>query len=258
MTIAIVTGGAGDIGTAIGKALGAAGYAIAVVDISESACIQTAADLEAEGFTAFAAPVDITEPLAVSAMAEQVMAHGDVEAIINNAGRASAPDFESADVEDWLQAQAINLNGAYFVTRAFIPALKARRKGVVVNIASANGLGSYGNPAYSVAKAGLIHYTRLLAVEYGAYGIRAISVVPGSVRTRAWATRVERNPAIFDELRKWAPLGRIVEPREVANVVTFAVSDAASAITGSAIVVDCGSLAGNNLKSDIITAGDRG
>jgi NAD(P)-dependent dehydrogenase (short-subunit alcohol dehydrogenase family) len=257
MAIAVVTGGAGDIGMAIGRALGRSGHTIAIVDVDSARCEAAVADLGKDGIDALSVTADISDVDAVDRMARAVLAQGEVAVIVNNAGRASAPDFETGDEADWLDAQAVNLNGAYFVTRSFLPALKARGGGVIVNIASGNGLGAYGNPAYSVAKAGLLHYTRLLAVEYGPAGIRAVSVVPGSVRTRAWAHRCEKNPRLLEELRKWHPLRRIVEPEDVANVVAFCVSDAARAITGSAIMVDCGSLAGNTVLADLITAGDR-
>src|SRR5690606_33805222 len=142
---------------------------------------------------------------------------------------------------------ALNLDGANYVTRAFLPALKARRRGVIVNIASVNGLGTFGNPAYSVAKAGLIHLTRQLAVEYGPFGIRALSVVPGTVRSPAWDHRLAANPRLFAEIEKFCPLRRVAEPADVAAVVAFAVSDAARAMTGSELVVDCGLMAGNSL-----------
>jgi NAD(P)-dependent dehydrogenase (short-subunit alcohol dehydrogenase family) len=257
MAIAVVTGGAGDIGRAICTRLGQAGYEIAVADIRADACDATAAELSASGVTAFAAPVDITSPASVGEMQKRVAERGDVAVVVNNAGKASAPDFETAGEDDWFEAQSINLNGPYNVTRAFLPGLKARQQGVIVNISSGNGLGYYGNPAYSVAKAGLIHYTRMLAVEYGEFGIRAICVVPGSVHTRAWDRRVELNPRLFEQIRATLPLRRIVEPVDVANAVAFAVSDEARAITGSTLTVDSGAIAGNRARADLITAGDR-
>jgi NAD(P)-dependent dehydrogenase (short-subunit alcohol dehydrogenase family) len=256
MSIAVVTGGAGDIGTAICNVLGRAGYAIAVVDLSPEKCEAAAANLVADGIQAFAAPANISDSGSVALMADTVLAHGAVSAVINNAGVASAPALREADEEDWLSAQAINLNGHFFVAQRFLPSMCEARRGVVINVSSGNGLIYAGAPAYSVAKAGLIHYTRMLAVEYGKFGIRALTIVPGSVRTQAWAHRIAANPDLFEELRKWYPLGRVVEPIEVANVVGFAVSDAASAMTGSCLMVDCGIMSGNAVLSDLITAAD--
>lgn len=257
MSIAVVTGGAGDIGREICLALGKAGHIIAVVDRNAERCTDFATELAAQKLEAFAVPTDITDRNAVAAMADAVLQRGSVTALINNAGVASAPDFETTDEDNWLDAQAINLNAAYFVARRFLPGMQAARKGVIVNVSSGNGVIYAGAPAYSVAKAGLIHFTRMLAVEYGKYGIRALTVVPGSVKTQAWAHREKHNPQIWEQIRKWYPLGRIVEAREVASVVAFAVSDAASAMTGSTLTVDCGALAGNDVFGKEITAGDR-
>ena len=257
MSVAVVTGGAGDIGREICLALGKAGYEIAVADLSADKCAAFASELVTKGFEAIAAPVDITDKASVAAMAQSVLAHGAVSAVINNAGVAYAPDFETTDEDSWAAALAVNLTGAYTVSRQFLPGMQTARKGVIVNISSGNGLTYAGAPAYSVAKAGLLHFTRMLAVEYGRYNIRALSVVPGSVRTQAWAHRAEVNPNLFDDIRKWYPLGRIVEAREVASVVAFAVSDAASAMTGSSLVVDCGGLAGNTVMATEMTRGDR-
>lgn len=256
MSIAVVTGAAGGIGRAINRALGKAGYAIAVVDLDIGRCEAEAAALAGEGIRAFAAPADITDNGAVTRMADIVSAMDDVAIVVNNAGHAFAPNLETTSADDWRHEMAVNLDGAYHVSRAFLPGMKDARRGVIVNIASINGIGAYGNPAYSVAKAGLLHFTRMLAVEYGPHGIRAVSVVPGSVRTPAWDHRIAKNPKLFDELRKFYPLGRIAEPEDVANVVAFAASDAARAITGSELIVDCGAQAGNSLVADLITAED--
>jgi NAD(P)-dependent dehydrogenase (short-subunit alcohol dehydrogenase family) len=257
MSIAIVTGGAGDIGREICGALGRVGFSIAIVDLSAEKCEAFASELARDNIAAFAAPADITDGESVEAMAVAVLSRGAVGAVINNAGVAYAPDFKTTSEESWNAAIDVNLTGAYRVSRQFLPGMQSARKGVIVNISSGNGMIYAGAPAYSIAKAGLIHFTRMLAVEYGPYNIRALSVVPGSVRTQAWAHRAEVNPNIFDEIRRWYPLGRIVEAREVANVVAFAVSDAASAMTGSSLLVDCGALAGNTVMSEEMTRGDQ-
>ena len=115
--------------------------------------------------------------------------------------------------------------------------MRARGSGSFVFIASVNGLAHFGNPAYSAAKAGLIAYARALATEGGRSGIRSNAICPGTVRTPAWARRIARSPGILDRIGRLYPLGRIVEPAEVA--------EAASAITGVALPVDAGLMAGN-------------
>lgn len=256
MSIAVVTGAAGGIGRAINRALGRAGHTIAVVDLERERCEAEAAALAELGIAAFAAPADVTQVEAVAAMAERVLSRGEVRVVVNNAGRAVAPTFAATDEAQWRAELALNLDAAHAVTRRFLPGMVAAGGGVVVNIASINGIGAYGNPAYSVAKAGLLHFTRMLAVEYGPAGIRAVSVVPGSVRTPAWDARLERNPRLFEEILKFYPLRRIAEPGDVAGVVAFVVSDAARAITGTEIVVDNGASAGNGLMAALITEAD--
>ena len=105
-------------------------------------------------------------------------------------------------------------------------------------------MGVYGHPAYSAAKAGMIHMTRLIAVEYGKFGIRANAVAPGTVRTQAWEARAAANPDIFREAAAHYPLGRIARAEDVAEAVGFLASPLAGAITGICLPVDCGLTAG--------------
>ncbi len=91
----------------------------------------------------------------------------------------------------------------------------------MVNIASVNGMSVFGHPAYSAAKAGLLHFTRLVAVEYGKFGIRSNAVAPGTVNTQAWEARAAANPNVFEDARRWYPLQRVVDPKDVADAVAL-------------------------------------
>jgi NAD(P)-dependent dehydrogenase (short-subunit alcohol dehydrogenase family) len=117
--------------------------------------------------------------------------------------------------------------------------------GVILNISSVNALGYYGNEAYSAAKAGLLSLTRSLAVRYGPSGIRVNAIAPGSLRTPAWEQRKENDPAVFERIAKWYPLGRVGEPEDVAGAALFLASDEAVWITGAVLPVDGGLTAGN-------------
>ena len=128
-----------------------------------------------------------------------------------------------------------NLDNAYYCAHAVIPGMLAKRSGVIINIGSVNGLSALGDPAYSAAKAAMISLTRSLAQEYGPYGIRANIVLPGTVRTPLWEKRAAKDPEVLETLRRWYPLGRVVEPVDIARAVAFLASDAASAITGVAL-----------------------
>jgi NAD(P)-dependent dehydrogenase (short-subunit alcohol dehydrogenase family) len=150
----------------------------------------------------------------------------------------------------------VNLNGAYNCCYEVLPAMQARRAGAIVNIGSVNGLSALGDAAYSAGKAGLISLTRAIALEYGRYGIRANIVCPGTVRTPIWDERISRNPDVLARLQRWYPLGRIVEPMEVMRAVAFLASEAASAITGVVLPVDCGLTAGNIVMARELTLED--
>ncbi len=136
---------------------------------------------------------------------------------------------------------------------AVLPGMQDRGRGTIVSVSSVNGLTTLGHPGYSAAKAGLISFTKSLAVEYGRYGIRANVICPGTVRTPVWNDRIRRKPEIFEELVKWYPLRRVVDPADLAKAAAFLASDDASAITGVVLPVDCGLMAGNIVMSSELT-----
>ena len=173
------------------------------------------------------------------------LALGDADILINNAGVSHNPALGRTTPEGWRDDVNANLNGAYNCTYAVLPGMQARKKGVIVNIGSVNGFSALGDAAYSAGKAGMVSLTRSLAQEFGRYNIRVNIVCPGTVRTPIWDERSKRNPEVLEQLTRWYPLGRIVEPIEVMRAVAFLASDAASAITGVALPVDCGLMAGN-------------
>lgn len=256
-TVAIVTGGAGDIGRAIAARLARDHARVVLVDIDEAAGERAARALGeggSEGVRFIAA--DVTDPSSVAAMARDVLALGAVRTLVNNAGAARAVSLHDTTPEIWRADNALNLEAAFLCFRALEESLAATH-GSVVNIASVNGLGVYGHPAYSAAKAGLIHLTRLIAVEYGRLGIRANAVAPGTVRTQAWEARAQANPAVFEQAARWYPLGRVVDPADVAEAVGFLAGPLAGAITGTCLPVDCGLSAGQGDLARTFSQSDR-
>ena len=250
-TVAI-TGAAGGIGQSLCRFFGQAGATIAALDRS-AGVTDVAAALGRDGIAAIAAVADISSAEAVeSAFA----AFGEVHLLINNAGVSRHPTLAATDPTSWEEEVASNLNGAYHCSHAVLPQMVARRSGSIVNVSSVNGLLALGDPAYSAAKAGMIAMTKALAMEYGRYGIRANCVLPGTVRTPIWDQRRAKDPNVLKMLERWYPLGRIVEPDEVASVIAFLASDAASAVTGAAIPVDCGLTAGNIVMARELTLED--
>jgi NAD(P)-dependent dehydrogenase (short-subunit alcohol dehydrogenase family) len=173
------------------------------------------------------------------------MQHGAPHAVVSNAGWTRAEVLDQLDDDNWASELAINLSGAYALTDPIIKAMAAHGQGSLVFIASVNALAHYGNPAYSAAKAGLVAYSKAIAVERGGQGIRSNVICPGSVRTPAWDHRLEADPTLLDNVLPHYPLGRMVLPIEVANAALFFCSDAASGITGTVLPVDAGLTAGN-------------
>lgn len=239
-TVAIVTGAGGDIGRAIARALLDAGHAVLASDISADAARATAAALAPFG-TIAAATADVTDEASVAAMAAAARALGPVAVLVNNAGGCIDVSVQQTGLANWRHDTALNLDAPMLCFKAVEADLKATR-GAMVNIASVNGLGVYGHPAYSAAKAGMIHFTKFVAVEYGKFGIRANAVAPGTVQTGAWKARAEANPNVFEDAKRWYPLQRVARPEDVAAAVCFLAG--AEAITGVVLPVDCGLSAG--------------
>ncbi len=254
--VVAITGAAGGIGQELCKYFGQEGAAIAALDRSEA--VTTFADrIRSEGITIESAVVDIGDPEAVApAFARFAAVLGPIDILINNAGATRNPTLARTTPEGFKDDVHINLNGAYNCAYAVLPDMQARRSGAIVNIGSVNGLSALGDAAYSAGKAGMISLTKALALEFGRYNIRANIVCPGTVRTPLWNERASRNPEVLTQLRRWYPLGRIVEPIEVMRAVAFLASDAASAITGVVLPVDCGLTAGNIVMARELTLED--
>ncbi|HEV7252495.1 MAG TPA: SDR family oxidoreductase [Mesorhizobium sp.] len=248
--VVAVTGGAGGIGQSLCSFFSSRGGLVAALDKSEAVhAFAASLDGKALGLT-----LDIGEPEQVAAAFRAVEERlGPVDVLVNNAGYAHHPTMAGTAPENWRDEVNANLNGAFNCAHAILPSMIERRRGSIVNVGSVNGLHALGDPAYSAAKAGMISLTKALAMEYGRHGIRANAVLPGTVRTPLWEKRMAENPDVLKTLTRWYPLGRVVEPEEVAQVIAFLASDAASAVTGVALPVDCGLMAGNIVMARELT-----
>jgi NAD(P)-dependent dehydrogenase (short-subunit alcohol dehydrogenase family) len=248
--VVVVTGAAGGIGRALCRRFAADGAVVVAVDRDAAALAAWVAELGAHHRAVVA---DVAEPTATATLSAAVTVLGRVDVLVNNAGAAFAGSLAALDPATWRREIAINLDGAYHCVEAVRPLMQARGRGAIVNIGSVNGLLALGHPAYSAAKAGLISYTKALAVELGRHGLRANIVCPGTVRTPAWDGRAQANPEIFTQLRKWYPLDRIATPEDVAEAAAFLASARAAAITGIVMPVDCGLTAGNAVMARELT-----
>lgn len=244
--IALVTGGGSGIGQAIATRLAAEGAQVAVADKVAQRAADTAAAIRGSGGQAIAITMDVTSDDQVSSAAERIQRElGTVTVLINNAGLSVGANVVEMTPDEWDLNVDVVLKGAFLCCRAVLPGMVARKKGVVLNIASVNGMYGIGEEGYSAAKAGLINLTQNLAMRHGPQGIRANVISPGTIRTPIWNQRVSEEPGVLDSLAAWYPLGRVGEIEDVAEAALFLCSDAASWITGVNLPVDGGLTAGS-------------
>ncbi|MFZ5672460.1 MAG: SDR family oxidoreductase [Pseudomonadota bacterium] len=254
--VVAVTGAAGGIGQAVCRYFASEGAAIAAIDKKDTVT-GFADELRREGIKTAWVVADIGDAASVAkAFAHLVAELGPVDILINNAGYSDHPTLARTDPKGWQADMNGNLNGAFNCAHAVLPGMQEKRQGSIIAVGSVNGLSALGDPAYSAAKAGMISLTRSLALEYGRYGIRSNIVLPATVRTPLWDARAKKDPKVLATLTRWYPLGRIVEPIDVAKAIGFLASDAAAAITGVALPVDCGLTSGNIVMTRELTLED--
>ncbi len=249
--LVLITGAAGGIGRALVSRFVTGGDRVIAHDRDQDGVAEVAAAHGADLVLPVSSELPDPDALA-SALAPVIAEHGPVGAVVANAGSTCGGALETLPAGGWQRDLDVNLTGGYVTVSSVLDGLKASR-GAIVLVGSVNGLAAFGDPAYSAAKAGLISYTRSLAIEYGRFGIRANIVCPGTVRTPIWQRRTETEPDLLDKLRKWYPLGDIVEPEDVAEAVWFLASGAARMITGTVLPVDGGLTAGNRLMAAELT-----
>lgn len=244
--VVVVTGGGSGLGRVIALRFAAEGAAVVLADVDVGGAEGVAAEISSGGGRALPVETDVADGGGVEAMVRATHeAFGPVDVLVNNAARATDRDFLSLDGETWDGDVAVTLRGAFLCSRAVIGDMVERGSGVILNVASVNALGYYGNEAYSAAKAGLVNLTGSLAVRYGPHGVRANAVAPGTLRTPAWEERRRKDPEVFARVAAWYPLGRIGEPEDVAGAVLFLASDEAAWISGATLPIDGGLTAGN-------------
>lgn len=229
---ALVTGGARGIGAATARRLAADGFAVVIFDLEDGESI---AKEIGGGFDR----LDVTD---VEGVDRLVGRRGPFDVVVNNAGIDQHAFFTDLTPADWRRLLSVNLEGAFAVTRAALPAMQAARSGRIVNVSSEAGrLGSKGGAVYAAAKAGVIGFTRSIARENARYAVTANVVLPGPIRTPMVAADIARHGKRVEEnLRNLTLLRRLGEPEEVAAAIAFLASPAASYITGEVLGVSGG------------------
>jgi NAD(P)-dependent dehydrogenase (short-subunit alcohol dehydrogenase family) len=242
--VAVVTGGGRAIGLACCQALAEAGAKVVIADFDRAVAEEGRAEMKKSGQGADVVIMDVTKPEEVEkAAADIVKRHGSADILVANAGiaRSGTPGEEVPD-ELWLNVNDVNLNGVFWCDRSFGKRMIERRRGAIVNIGSMSGF-IVNRPQkqayYNASKAAVHHLTRSLATEWAEYGVRVNAVAPTYIDTPL----VHTVEGVEEKMKDWirdTPMGRLGRTDEIASVVHFLASDAASLLTGSIVLADGG------------------
>jgi len=240
--VAIVTGAARGIGAATGHRLAQDGFAVAVVDIDESATAATVQAIEAAGGRALGVGADVGDADQVQAAVERVVAElGPPVVLVNNAGVTRDNLLFKMTDADWDLVMHVHLRGSFLMTRAVQQHMVQAGWGRVVNLSSTSALGNRGQANYATAKAGLQGFTKTLAIELGRFGVTANAIAPGFIQTemtRATAERIGRDWEEYVAERAAAiPVQRAGTPADIAHTVSFLVSEGAGFVSGQVVYV---------------------
>ncbi|MDY6770993.1 MAG: SDR family NAD(P)-dependent oxidoreductase [Candidatus Nanohaloarchaea archaeon] len=233
--VAIVTGGSTGIGKAIAEKYVEEGANVVIADIDTEKGQSTAEEIGCDF-----KECDVSDRDAVQNMVEYtVEEHGQLDAIVNNAGIGRASKLGEMEYDEWDQVMAVNLTGVMNCSKEALPHLK-ETEGAIINIASIYGLvGGPGATAYSAAKGGVVNFTRNVAVDYAAENVRCNAICPGFVETPMTEDMLE-DEKFYNFVKTETPMERVAQPEEIAGIAAFLASDEASYITGANIPVDGG------------------
>jgi 3-oxoacyl-[acyl-carrier protein] reductase len=247
--VVLVTGGAAGIGKATALRFAEEGAKVVICDVNQEAGLATVKEL-GEGGAFY--PVDVTSRGDVQKWVNQVVAqYGRINVLINNAGilrDGQLIKFKNGELVGQMSEEnfdlviSVNLKGVFNCTQAVAPVMAKQGGGVILNASSVVGLdGNFGQTNYVATKSGVIGMTKVWARELGRFGVRVNAVAPGFTATEMVVAMPEK---ILDGMRSRTPLGRLGEPRDVANAYLFLASDEASFITGETLRVDGGIVVG--------------
>jgi 3-oxoacyl-[acyl-carrier protein] reductase len=245
MRVAIVTGAGRGIGAAIAHRLAADGMSVGVVDLDEQGSRRTAKEITENGGRAIPIGADVADETAAGYAVQQTAAElGPVTVLVNSAGIIRDNLIFRMSTADWDSVMDVHLRGAFLMTRAAQTHMTQAKWGRIVNISSTSAMGNRGQANYAAAKAGLIGFTKTLALELGKFGVTANAIAPGFVETEMTAATAARQGLDFEEwkssIARDIPLGRIGQPEDVAAVASFLCSEDAGYVSGQVIYVSGG------------------
>ena len=237
---ALVTGTSTGIGQAVAVALARAGYDLALTDLDVTTMKETLAQPDIAKRKVVPIMLDVRSRDSINAAFADARARlGDLDVLVNNAGRALVKPSINVTEADWDDVMNTNLQGAFVLSQLFGRAcINDKRAGCIVSMASTHGMiGIAERAVYGISKAGLIQMTRMLAVEWADRGIRVNAVAPATVMTPS-RQEMLKDPAVRQGMLARIPIGRFVTPEEVAAAVVYLASDGAAAVTGHTLMVD--------------------
>ncbi|MFI6152479.1 3-oxoacyl-ACP reductase FabG [Kitasatospora sp. NPDC051170] len=245
--VAVVTGAARGLGAATAVRLAEDGYAVAVLDLDESACQDTVDTITAAGGRALAVGADVSDAGRVQAAVDRVAAElGAPVVLVNNAGVLRDNLLFKMSESDWDTVMNVHLRGAFLMSRAVQKHMVDAGFGRIVNLSSSSAQGNRGQANYSAAKAGLQGFTKTLAIELGKFGVTANAVAPGFIATDMTAATAARVGMDFEDFKRAAasqiPVQRVGLPEDVAHTISFLASEGAGFVSGQVIYVAGGPL----------------
>jgi 3-oxoacyl-[acyl-carrier protein] reductase len=243
--VVVVTGAAKGIGAAVARAFADEGARVAMLDVDEAGIKKLADELEGRGTQVIARRTDVTRSADVrSAIGDVEARWGRVDILVNNAGGFGTvrPASEDISEDEWDGILRLNLTSAFLCAKAVLPGMKQRRWGRIINLSSIGGRGAAVllSSHYAAAKAGILGFTRHLAIETARSGITVNAIAPGTTATERFTAL--RTPADTAALVERVPVGRVAEPAEIAACILFLASDAAAYMTGATLDVNGGVL----------------
>ncbi|WP_327243719.1 SDR family NAD(P)-dependent oxidoreductase [Streptomyces sp. NBC_01320] len=239
---AIVTGAARGIGAAVARQLARDGLAVGVIDLDEADCAGTVQAIKDDGGAATAVAADVADEVAVTAAVARVATElGPPTVLVNNAGVGPRADLVEMTTEQWDAVLGVNLRGPFLVTRAVAPHMIAAGWGRIVTMSSISAVGDAARVDYGSAKAGLLGFTKSLALQLGRHGITANAIAPGFVVSDMTRTSARRLGLGFEEFQRNAaqsiPVGRVGQPEDIAHTASYLVSPGAGFVSGQVIYV---------------------